>query len=84
MLLTEAEAKLNWCRHVRQALLTTDDRTGNIRAVHPVSVNRFPGDNARCLASKCMAWRWAQRQIILPGEERKGFCGAEPIKPEGA
>lgn len=85
MLLTESEAKnKRWCRHARQALLTTDDRTGEVRAVHPVAINRYPRSDAGCIGSLCMAWRWASRAIVLPGEEPKGYCGAEPQRPDGA
>jgi hypothetical protein len=68
MIYTEDEAKEKWCPMVRMM----DDSSFN----HPVAYNRcwLSGDTednpdeARCIGSRCMAWRW-----FIANE--KGYCG---------
>ncbi|EPY03530.1 hypothetical protein [Magnetospirillum fulvum] len=62
-MLTEDEAKTMWCP---QARIYDDPLDPNDKAYRPpsVSFNRTTSDGADmpsavCIASECMAWRWA-------------------------
>lgn len=81
-LMTESTAKEKWCPFVRTGAYT--DR-GELRAI---SVNRDSRPEieiaCRCIASKCMAWRWLVKEAHpessmvskrLPVEQWKGYCG---------
>jgi hypothetical protein len=72
---TEDEAKNLWCPHAR-VLEPYAEKT---------SMNRDTKDESlcRCIASKCMAWRWGEKEVpadfafagstdAIPG---RGFCG---------
>ena len=60
MILTEDQAKTKWCPEVR----LIEDHGKNILN------NRGELGDVLCLASGCMAWRWAT------GEHKaKGYCG---------
>lgn len=52
-MLTEAEAKTKWCPKALNATdtINTFNRYENGEAAH----------NCLCIASACMAWRWAER-----------------------
>ena len=69
MLLTESEAKARWCPHARIPLYAASPADEE----SPASANRpMPGTSAyasnatqdatRCIASGCMAWRFAQME----------------------
>jgi hypothetical protein len=72
---TETEAKQKWCPLARASDI------GN----QPVSVNRRgrePDADCMCIASACMAWRWADGLDLIDSMvaerngSRRGFCGA--------
>jgi hypothetical protein len=59
--MTEKEAKTKWCPHVRWF--------GNAKDYDDMYPNR--GDDAACIASECMSWRW-QGGVAERGH---GYCG---------
>ena len=67
MILTEDEARTKWCPAFRISYggegSDPHDNRGDT-----------PGNNGRCIASRCMAWRWSGEAI--------GYCGLSG-KPEG-
>ena len=65
MILTEAEAGIKWCPASRWSVSSVG------KGVYAGGWNR-PADHSRCIASTCMAWRWAKEQ---PGGDRVGYCG---------
>ena len=66
MILTEAEAKTKWCRHVRTGL------TAGMAVNHHVGGDVH--DETRCIATGCMAWRWMYSPESEEVEPR-GYCG---------
>lgn len=81
MLLTEDEAKTKWCPHVRHP-----DEVGgtfNRGRVEPLNDHEHnDGTLCNCIASACMAWRWADLlhagTVVKEGRPiaaMKGFCG---------
>ena len=52
MILTEAEAKTKWCPFARELVHQLSSGA--------VIVNNRVAADAPCMASGCMAWRWAQ------------------------
>lgn len=97
MKLTEKEAKKTWCRHALMPIVKKLD--GTIIGFEAPAINRLTSNEfgATCLASGCMAWRWAGWENNLPpgtifrlgtDEARKlagepvGFCGADPVPPK--
>ena len=79
MLKTEDEARQCWCPFVRHAS-TTDDCAAINRGG-----NEMVPNYARCIASKCMAWRWDKTECLaFPDDEidePRGYCGLAG-KPE--
>lgn len=96
MLLSEAEAQTRWCPHIRVARNEPLDQTRNID--EPGNSVIVAGCNSdalgrtripvacRCIASGCMAWRWAGWETtfdtVAPAPRpmdrvgpRLGFCG---------
>ena len=62
MTLTEAEAASKWCPHVRyqwQSDPSANRWKQSLPADEPHALNPEP---CRCIASECMAWRWAAPQ----------------------
>lgn len=88
MYLTEEEARQRWCPYGHQATLFREyDNRGGYNDAAIGGVNRVPqGDVPACLASQCMAWRFATpkplRDIdlvtsdVVDQEPRRGYCGA--------
>lgn len=94
MFLTEDEARKRWCPLGRQYEITqlpaSHTATGywmaGSSAVSPAFNRKAAGDVPACIASSCMAWRFASPQKIreidmVTGEieeaqPRKGYCGA--------
>ena len=80
MMRTEDQAVLLWCPMVRASesdkdmnacnALITDDNSG-----------RSP-DFSRCIASKCMLWRWSDGPEI-ESFHRRGSCGLASNPPAG-
>jgi len=81
-LVTEKEAVEKWCPMARVATPVTAHLTGHVIAA--IACNRssrsapdqrlkaeVSPESARCIGSRCMAWRWA----IEEGRAR-GYCGA--------
>lgn len=86
MYLTEEEARTRWCPLGHQPCILPLDHTHQTYAAVG-GINRVPqGDVPACLASQCMAWRWATpkplRDIdlvtsdVVDQEPRRGYCGA--------
>lgn len=76
MLLTEDEARWKWCpesRIVRDERTAASDAPNIVAGANRDALGRFPNPitSCRCIASDCMAWRWAY--VLMP--EGKGFCG---------
>lgn len=61
MLTTENFAKTQWCPYAKSCVIAHARPVGG--------VNRAPGggaeDNCHCIASACMAWRWADPVPVL-------------------
>lgn len=70
--MTEAEAKMKWCPHVRliaiNNLAVFNNRIGDSKSIETLS-RIVKGDSTEiisvagltmCIASECMAWRWGQ------------------------
>lgn len=81
MMLTEKEASTRWCPFTRIG-------AGTVGQVVPV--NRLGnGDidtRARCIGSRCMAWRWNGMHPTFKGEpigEKTGSCGLASASPLG-
>lgn len=89
---TEEEAQKRWCpwaRSVTVATLGDPNETAPLKTGSPSGYNRFGAPNndaigipvsAKCIASPCMAWRWAPiSDVRQDGEEivtvRTGYCG---------
>ena len=74
MMLTEEEAKGKWCPFAIAS--HTDPRRGfrDGKETAPEFSPEFP-----CIASRCMAWRWAtppsEAQGAFAAVEGTGFCG---------
>lgn len=90
MFLTEDEARGYWCPLGRQVGCVDRYQTTYVVG----SVNRVDhGDVPACLASQCMAWRWATpkplRDIdlvtsdVVDPEPRRGYCGAFGVPQHG-
>jgi hypothetical protein len=87
--MTEAEALTKWCPFARMKVAQTvkdgapscnEPQTTYNRIAINAQSSPFIADQARCIASACMAWRTAQVGQVLPGDEYKtyreeGFCG---------
>ncbi len=76
---TETEANEKWCPFARPAQNIGNDERGDMMIAGPNrSVDGGHRSVSRCLASRCMAWRWAQTPKVLDGEPAapaKGLCG---------
>jgi hypothetical protein len=72
-MMTEEDAKTKWCPFVR-AVACCDQTWANRPLDGPEDTGLFRDEKTRCIASACMAWRWASNSE----EGRKiygGFCG---------
>ncbi len=88
MLVSEAEARNKWCPHARELGFLKD--AGNIhRRIAGYNRNE-EGLIPACIASSCMAWRWASKKKLkdidlVTGDVEKyehlGYCGLSG-KPE--
>lgn len=64
MILTEKEARTKWCPHVRVVEGDDDRLHGPFNRYHSgLGYSTVDGKEARCLASDCMAWRWAYKEV---------------------
>ena len=76
MLLTEGQAREKWCPMAR-----VPSRCGGVTGQYEVAANRGvamdkPYDQARCIASDCMMWRWGESAETADKDRgRVGFCG---------
>lgn len=77
MLLTEEEAKTKWCPFVSHGVIARERATPDQEAAE---------NSSRCIAAKCMAWRWSDERAkgtILTVEKSdgtsheifRGYCG---------
>jgi hypothetical protein len=64
---TEAEAKKLWCPHARYGG-GGDENLGN-------DYQMTNNIGAKCVASRCMMWRWEVYTSLVEGMYREGFCG---------
>lgn len=73
--MTEEEARTKWCPHGRVYSSIGPYNRTEIRAADGPS---------RCIASNCMAWRWAKDELVdfvsngksIPGyKSENGYCG---------
>jgi hypothetical protein len=74
MLLTEEEAKTKWCPFARVAGTGVAYASTPHAEAWPVTVNRGgqgERDEVCCIASACMAWRWADEY-----RSSSGGCGS--------
>lgn len=76
--MTEDEAKTKWCPFARVGSFATGLGSIN-RGAHADGIVRrstLP-DEAMCIGSACMAWRWLSEQPIRRGVVARtdGFCG---------
>lgn len=61
MILKEEEAKAKWCSHVRHSNFSNDENASNrYGRIEDDEFNDNP-EEARCIASECMQWRWATK-----------------------
>lgn len=80
-MLTEAEARERWCPFARVVGYVGNREKGILtpacnRTLDSEAVPRV-APASKCLASACMAWRWAPDEFE-PGELvklRRGYCG---------
>lgn len=75
MIVTRKQAQAMWCPF------------GRLDMGHNRALDASPGDlheaACRCMADRCMAWRW--QSVPADGDERKGLCGIpQPPGPPGA
>ncbi len=71
-MLTEQEAKAKWCPFART--INRHDSGAAVAAVNRSS--KYPYDNCLCLASACMAWRFAEVEYATTkSTDGKGWCG---------
>lgn len=87
MILTEEEAKAKWCPDARVMTLAKrsngDDESlvGLNRVQLADNAKDLNPTSARCLGSKCMAWRFLDPTRygadgpLLDKDERRGYCG---------
>lgn len=68
-MMTEEEAKAKWCPATMSSPAIYAPTGEGLHAPGPF----------QCLASACMAWRWAYDSegypILASNSEKKGFCG---------
>jgi hypothetical protein len=72
MLLSEDEAKERWCPEARVSYLHETAENGVTASTYNRTWNGYELREARCLGSKCMAWRWINPAI---GRQTHGYCG---------
>ncbi len=89
MILTEAEAAVRWCPFSRVAFVgqvATNRLSTHHMQLAQQAADRGDGRDLRyydqqradtcCIASKCMAWRWAEEPT---SDRSRGHCGLVPI-----
>lgn len=79
MIATEEVAKTKWCPHVRKSNYQRSAAINRSESGEPLV-------GAKCVASECMAWKWANgfspeeleaRSVYNPNPDvPKGYCGA--------
>lgn len=78
--MTVQQAKGKWCRH---GLLPAYSAANNASvSICPVNRSETAGNSmpkTRCLGNDCASWDWWDEENL--GIERRGYCGADPIKP---
>jgi hypothetical protein len=77
---TEEQARAKWCPHVR----VSEDGARGVAHNTTLNIdtpNSIPQHIGTCIASLCMAWRWAESQE----EYRPGYSegGMKLLPPEG-
>lgn len=85
---TEAEANTKWCPLARLAepwchgsgTLSPTTAVAAVNRGSPELLSEEWEPNALCIASKCMAWRWAEpdsdNSEDFPDDPVRGYCGA--------
>lgn len=68
-MLTEDEAKAKWCPFARICVSEKDGSEASVasfnRIAHRQTSNLLTPHAANCIASACMAWRWASPTPII-------------------
>lgn len=77
---TESEAAGRWCPFARCWESDHDDAGTYVAAATNRNDNGKAPTQARCIGSKCMAWRWDERTSKADAQAL-GFCGLVPIPP---
>jgi len=78
--ITEEEARKKWCPFVRLLSVTTRDGKPEaaIASFNRIALSPDPSthvmspETARCIASECMAWRWAKVKDVITREPPPG------------
>lgn len=106
-MMTEQEAAKKWCPFARVATPVTAYPTGHV--ITAIASNRASKtakdakleaevcpESARCIGSRCMAWRWGTRDrdgyirigdtgTVMPSHSRErltvGYCGLAGTQP---
>jgi hypothetical protein len=67
---SEKEARERWCPFARVFVSDCSE---------PAACNRYGSGeqfpNARCIGSKCMAWRWVPDPDGIKPNSGRGYCG---------
>lgn len=68
---TEEEAKTKWCPYARVRSSHVQGGSFN-REVHTSNL-----DSSKCIAFRCMAWRWGppKQQGPYVNDDKSGYCG---------
>ena len=86
MIVTEEQAKEIWCPHSLASIRPVEKLNDNILlGFECIAANRLESDNlptgTRCIASKCMAWRWniptSDYPIGFIPQGAHGYCGKD-------
>jgi len=76
----EDEAKTKWCPMARVCEGDDDVLHGPFNRYHSGCEQGLDGKQSRCIASKCMMWRWDLKLEHVPGDlvmatPDSGHCG---------
>jgi len=79
-MMTEAEANKKWCPYANVYVPYQGTGAAGNRGLSESRDTQGRKDQALCIASSCMAWRWEYRSPEEAGRASKspitGYCGA--------